>query len=126
MSAALILGHVASWQAMYVPLVGLACTGLTLFLGRRVFGSRLARGGPETGSSSGERPDPYLLGSADDQRKWWRRPGHGAEVLFGDAGAETLSQTASIIDRSPGGLCLRTSGPVAVGSTLRVRARQAP
>ncbi len=125
MSATLFLGQLPSWQVWCVAFVGLAFMGLTLLVGRRVLGARSSCL-PGPGSQTGSRPDPFVLGSTEDQRKWWRRPGNGVEVLFGDVDAPALSGTASLVDRSPGGLCLRTAGPVEVGTLLLVRARQAP
>jgi hypothetical protein len=87
----------------------------------------------DTASDATEQPSPakatllgrVTAGKARERRTSVRRKGNpvGVVVLAGEA---AYAEPGLVLNRSKGGLCLSVSGSVAVGTTLRIRACQAP
>jgi hypothetical protein len=72
-------------------------------------------------------PDPFVHGSASEQRKSLRRQGNPVEVLITDPLSTTASPwTGYVVDRSVGGLCLLVEDPIPTNATLSVRPTNAP
>ena len=93
--------------------VGLIALGFVQLVGRR--GVATAPPPPE------EKPkpdyDPFVQGSATEQRKALRRGGNPVEVII------NVNQTEMrgwVLDRSTGGLCLSMCEEVAPGSRLKI------
>ncbi|HLJ92303.1 MAG TPA: PilZ domain-containing protein [Gemmataceae bacterium] len=86
-------------------------------------------------SNSNEKPQPSALLAAlaprpqqakgRDRRTSVRRKGNpvGIVLLAGDG---TNAEPGLVLNRSKGGLCVTLSSPVAVGTTVQIRACQAP
>lgn len=68
---------------------------------------------------------PRVTAGKKDRRKALRRKGNAVGVLF-RTGPKARVEPALVTDRSKGGLCLSVPDPVAVGTTLHIRACQAP
>lgn len=84
-------------------------------------------GGPGEPPASSRRnskifkmPDPFLQGSTSERRTGMRRKGLEVEVLLRDEAAKTDLGRAMVLDRSTGGLCLRSVKAFEVGSVLSV------
>jgi PilZ domain len=70
--------------------------------------------------------DPFVQGSATEQRGAFRRGGKAIEVRISDALQDGKVHTGWILDRSVSGLCLAVSEAFAEGSLLNVRTPNAP
>jgi hypothetical protein len=112
------------WEVWAVAVLGLGCMALAFIGGRRIF----LRTTPPPPSPAGEPPplDPFLYGSASEQRQSARRKGRLIEVLISDEHAKALPWKGYVIDRSLGGLCLCCEKAVEAGSVLTVRVVNAP
>jgi hypothetical protein len=113
-----------TWSA---PIIGLAAAGLTFVVGRAVLAGRKARaaaGGP--GAAAGPAADaassdPFIFGSTSERRIAARREGNTVEVLIADRDATTAPLQGWVVDRSVGGLGLRTDVPLPVGAAFNIR-----
>jgi hypothetical protein len=70
--------------------------------------------------------DPFVQGSASEQRGAHRRTGNPVEVHIRLPKAEQPQLHGYVMDRSTGGLCLRVDQPVQPGTMLHVRPVNAP
>lgn len=104
---------------------GLACTVFVVLIGRIVAGGRRAAArNQETDSAPAD--DPVLNPSAGDRRAALRRRGREVRVQVSNAEGEGTPNEGMVLDRSVGGLCIALPGQVPVGTTLSVRAWEAP
>jgi hypothetical protein len=116
----------ASWFPLAVGILSVLGLGL---VGGFVWGHRQALRRPRPGplpEAEAFLPgppggDPWVTGSAGEQRQAQRRPGHPVGVLVSDAGVTVAPYQALVTDRSLGGLRLILNEPVAVGTVLSVR-----
>ena len=124
--ADLPLSALPSWA---VPLIGLAAAGVTFLVGWAVFHGRKARvagprpkraGGPEPASGTS---DPFVFGSTSERRVAARREGNTVEVVITAPDDNGESIQGWVVDRSVGGLGLRTDVSVPVGAVFNVRPR---
>ncbi|HYT89813.1 MAG TPA: PilZ domain-containing protein, partial [Gemmataceae bacterium] len=70
--------------------------------------------------------DPFVHGSATEQRAAHRRTGNPVEVLIRRPGSEGSQLRGYVLDRSTGGLCLRVEVVLEAGALLHVRPVNAP
>jgi hypothetical protein len=103
------------------PAIGVGVFGLAFWAGRRFFAARpAARGATHTALAEAHK------GVNRDRRAApRRRGGNTVEVRLDDgSGADPLP--AWVLDRSIGGLGVLADAPVAVGTPLKVRPKEAP
>jgi hypothetical protein len=107
----------ASWT---VPLIGALACVLAYLLGRRLLVAH-----PRSVDDAGNVSDaPFLQGITRDRRAAPRRKGNVVEVEL-MIGSDEKPVRGWVLDRSIGGLCLLVDQPVASGTALRVRPRNA-
>jgi hypothetical protein len=70
--------------------------------------------------------DPFMQGSASEQRKAYRRGGNPVQVLIRRPESALEPVRGLVLNRSTGGLCLSVEGMVAEGTILEVRPGNAP
>jgi hypothetical protein len=70
--------------------------------------------------------DPFVQGSACEQRRALRRAGNPVKVFLAPPGEDTPQGSAWVLDRSVGGLCLNSEREYEAGTTLRVLPANAP
>jgi hypothetical protein len=70
--------------------------------------------------------DPFVHGSASEQRSSHRRRGSPVEVLIRPAAGEGAQWRGYVLDRSTGGMCLRVEKALDAGVQLHVRPANAP
>ncbi len=70
--------------------------------------------------------DPFVQGSASEQRKTHRRTGNSVEVLIRPSGSKGAPLHGWVVDRSTGGLCLSAEREFQEGVTLELRPVTAP
>jgi hypothetical protein len=73
-----------------------------------------------------QQTDPFVFGSATENRKAFRRQGNPVEVSIVNQQYKDQPFKGYVTDRSVGGLCLLLEGPLAVGASLTVRPVNAP
>jgi hypothetical protein len=120
----------ANWLPLVVGFLSVLGLGL---VGGFVWGHRQAlrraRSGPVPEADAflppppgtEEARDPWVKGSAGEQRQAQRRPGHPVAVLVSDADVTVEATQALVTDRSLGGLRMVLDAPVSVGTILSVR-----
>jgi PilZ domain len=122
-AVASVLASVAD-QPWIIPAIGLAVGGLAFLTGRRLL---LARRGapapPDPANAVGVRMP--TVKAREDRRTAPRRKGNRVAVYLTD-GSNRPPLCAWVVDRSLGGLCLVVEKPLAEGTVLNVRPRQAP
>jgi hypothetical protein len=103
-----------------VPLIGALVCALAYLLGRRLFVA------PPPSVDDGDQQSEalFLQGLTRDRRAAPRRKGNIVEVEL-CIGADRQLMRGWVLDRSIGGLCLLVDQPVASGTVLRVRPRNA-
>jgi hypothetical protein len=114
-----------------VPVIGVVAAGLTFLVGRAISKGRKTRTGGESpggaGSSvrGGGASDPFIFGSNSERRSGARREGNTVEVILADRDERAAPLQGWVVDRSVGGLGLRTEVPLPVGAVFSVRPRSA-
>ena len=73
-----------------------------------------------------DMPDPFVQGSAVDHRRALRRVGNPIKVFLAPPGQDNPQDSAWVLDRSVGGLCLSVEREYATGTFLRVLPSNAP
>jgi hypothetical protein len=112
-----------------VPFIGVVAAGLTFLVGRAVFNglkARAGRGSPDrarAAAPAGGSSDPFVFGSNSERRGAARREGNTVEVILATPGDGAEPLQGWVVDRSVGGLGLRTDVPVPVGAVFNVRPR---
>jgi hypothetical protein len=126
------------WGMAFPVLIGASCTALALVVGFLLLGKRKQQapparapqadpsvtGGPfSSGARTAPAPqaDPFVTGSARERRVAARREGAVVEVRVAPPGQEAAAGRAWVVDRSLGGICLKTDQAVEAGTTLNVR-----
>src|SRR5262249_17741788 len=113
-----------------IPLTaGLATTGMAVVLSRLFLGGRRPPPTPTPTQADEKLPsayDPFVQGSASEQRGTLRRGGNPAPVLISEKTPGGPVMHGWVIDRSMGGLCLTVDDAIPVGTLLTVRAVKAP
>lgn len=99
--------------------VGLGAVGLIHYALRS--SSKEKKRAPEQAA-----PDPFVHGSASEQRNSFRRQGNPVEVAIINARAPSTQFRGWVLDRSVGGLCLMMDDNQQPDTTLRVRPANAP
>jgi hypothetical protein len=112
------------WQIWIGPLVGLACAGVTMLVGRSVL--RRRRRAQPSGQNKVTDHDPFESGSTSERRTSLRRVGKVIKVLITRTDGEPESVEGMVLDRSMGGLCIALTRSVPLDSLLSVRAAGAP
>lgn len=112
------------WQSWSIPMAGLLSAGLTLFAGRRLLFRR--RPFDPSIREKFPTPDPFLHGSATENRYSVRRTGKQIRVFISDEEAHSPPMDAIVLDRSMGGLCLATPKPLNENQVISVRPTEAP
>ncbi len=114
------------WEWVIPCSAGLIAAGTAFFLSRFV----LARPAAESREAPAEKPtpefDPFVQGSASEQRTAFRRGGNPVKVLLNDPQQKGDAKEAWVLDRSVGGLCLAVNEAIAEGLVLEIRAANAP
>jgi hypothetical protein len=115
-----ILGLKLPYAEIWLPLaVGMCAGGLCIVM-YRTFGKRPALAAPPVPSPKKEQEfDPFVQGSATEQRKAHRRGGNPVEVLLAPEQSTTPAWRGWVIDRSVGGLCLGVFDEFEEGFLLR-------
>lgn len=113
----------ARWETWVALTAGVAFTGLILIFGHMLLSgarrpaplrdSRLRHAIPHSGASSVDR--------ADDRRRSPRREGASIRVLLAADGEQAHVVEGWVLDRSLGGLGIRTDQRVVVGKQLHLR-----
>lgn len=123
------LGLNIPFGSILLPLVaGLGAGGLAIVV-FNFFGRRSAADlppPPKAEEKKGPEFDPFLQGSATEQRKALRRGGNPIEVLIAPAQSKKTPIRGWVIDRSVGGLCLMLAQELQVGARLTVLPANAP
>jgi hypothetical protein len=116
-----ILGLKLPYAEIWLPLaVGMFSGGLCIVM-YRTFGKRAALAAPPIpGFRKEQEFDPFVQGSATEQRKSHRRCGNPVEVLLAPEQSTTPAWRGWVIDRSVGGLCLGVPNEFTEGFLLRV------
>jgi hypothetical protein len=70
--------------------------------------------------------DPFVQGSASEQRSAYRRSGNPVEVLFRQPGSPSEPRRGQVLNRSTGGVCLAVAGMIPKGTILEVLPANAP
>jgi hypothetical protein len=123
------LGLDLPFGGILLPLVaGLVAGGLAIlvfnYFGR---GSSVALPPPpKVEEKKGPDYDPFLHGSATEQRRALRRGGNPIEVLITTAKSKHTPIHGWVLDRSVGGLCLSVGQEIQVGAQLDVLPVNAP
>lgn len=127
MFASLLQNLFASeWQVWTAPMLGLVSTGLTVSLTCFLMGRR------NGAATLGEMPiglgqlDPFVHGSAPEQRSSPRRKGNPVPVRIADSLVRSIRDEGWVHDRSTGGLGLVVGKPIEPGTVLTVRPMNAP
>ena len=110
----------------YLPVViggGVACVVLVVLGIRMSLGTQLKRGRAKKRECETWEPPE---GTGADRRTTVRREGQAVSVILNSAVFRNKSESAFVVDRSTGGLKIICSKPVTEGSTLQVRAENAP
>jgi hypothetical protein len=114
---------IPDFKGWTIPVAGLLAAGLAFFTGTLVFGRRKSSAQPAV---EGPKVDPLLQGATTERRNSYRREGTNVEVLISDAEVKTFPVQGWVVDRSLGGVCLRTNAAFAVDSILSLRPCNAP
>jgi len=117
------LPHAEIW----IPLaVGMVAGGLCI-VAFKALGRRPALAAPPQPTSKPEQVyDPFVEGSATEQRRAHRRGGNPVEVLLAPEQSTTPAWRGWVVDRSVGGLCLCVPEEFAQGTLLRALPVNAP
>jgi hypothetical protein len=83
---------------------------------------------PAAAPPAAEQPalDPFVHGSASEQRGSFRRQGNPVEVQVVNQTTHSVQMRGWVVDRSVGGLGLLMDQPIDAGSLLTVRPTNAP
>ncbi len=113
-------------QGILIPtLVGLGA-GLVIVLAFHF----LVRGRQAPPPAEAPRPepeyDPFVQGSASEQRSAFRRTGNPVEVQMRKPGSVREPARGHVINRSTGGLCLAVDVMIPEGTVLELRPTNAP
>jgi hypothetical protein len=103
-------------------LAGLGMVGVLHFLNR----PRAVLGPQAKEADEPEVADPFVHGSASEQRKAFRRHGSPVEVLIVDQTLHGAQSKGYVVDRCVGGLGLLVERPIEAEHLLTVRPRNAP
>jgi hypothetical protein len=122
-----ILGLKIPHPEIWLPLaVGMVAGGLCI-VAFRTFGRRPALAAPPTpGLKQEQEFDPFVQGSATEQRAAHRRGGNPVEVVIAVEQSTKTAWRGWVVDRSVGGLCLAVSDEFAEGTVLRTLPANAP
>jgi hypothetical protein len=115
------------WEIWAMVLLGLGLGVLALVGGRLVFAAAPPAPPPPAAPET-EEPvhDPFLMGSLSEKRQAARRKGGTVEVLVSDEKANGQPLQGHVVDRSLGGVCLRSKHRASVGEVLTLRPVDAP
>jgi hypothetical protein len=116
-ATALLAFDLPHWGTSFPVLIGGSCTGLAFVVGFLLLGKRKQ-------PLPGPRPtpaDPFVNGSPSERRESSRRTGALVDVYLARPESESDPLRALVVDRSLGGLCLKTDKPVEVGALFTVR-----
>jgi hypothetical protein len=81
---------------------------------------------PPSRPSTPETTDPFVHGSAFEQRKAVRREGNPTQVMVVDSSTGQAPTNVFVVDRCVGGLGLYAPDPIEPGRQLKVRPTNAP
>jgi hypothetical protein len=101
---------------------GLGVVGTLHFLIR----PRMTFTPPPTTKPRQETADPFVHGSAFEQRKAFRREGNPIEVMVVDSMTDQALRSCFVVNRCVGGLGLFAETTIEPGSQLKVRPTNAP
>lgn len=114
------------WEWIIPCSAGLVAAGTAFVLSRFAF----AKPEPASPAVPTEKPtaeyDPFVQGSATEQRSAFRRGGNPVRILINDPQQKGEVKEAWVVDRSVGGLCLAVKEAIAEGSSMEIRAANAP
>lgn len=115
------------WDLLIPLSAGLVAAGSALVLSRFAFAKSAAASPVPPAEKPNAEHDPFVQGSASEQRNAFRRRGgNPIKVQLGDPQQKGMVKDAWVVDRSMGGLCLAFNEAVAEGSVLEIRAANAP
>lgn len=130
------------WQSWAIPMAGMIATGVVWLVGRDWVAKRRAylesmpvapgagrAPSAETAAAEAESTperDPFLYGSAMEQRTAVRRRGQPVKIFLSPTESEEDACEGWVLDRSVGGLCVALTKPLAVQSIIHVRPINAP
>lgn len=110
----------------YLPVIiggGVSCIVLTILAIRFApIGNRKRKSNDSLNKEMWSPPE----GAGADRRQKTRREGQPVPVYLSSAGLQSQSIAAFVVDRSTGGLKIISAKPVPIGSTVQVRAENAP
>jgi hypothetical protein len=112
---------------IWLPLVaGMLAGGLCVVM-FRAFSRRPVLAAPPAPSAKKEQEyDPFVQGSATEQRRAHRRGGNPVEVLLAEQNSNTPTWRGWVVDRSVGGLCLCVPEEIPEGTLIRAMPVNAP
>jgi PilZ domain len=114
------------WEWIVPCSAGLVAAGTAFVLSRFVFARPAATPVPTPTEKPTAEYDPFVQGSATEQRGAFRRGGNRVKILVNNPQKKGDALEAWVLDRSVGGLCLAVKEAVAEGSVLEIRAANAP
>ena len=122
-----ILGYDLSNWELWLPFgvgigAGLLSVTALVWASRRKATRQIAAKSDQLSPSS----DPFVQGSALEQRRALRRAGNPVKVFLAPPGEDSPQGSAWVLDRSVGGLCLTSDHEYDVGAALRVLPANAP
>jgi hypothetical protein len=129
MSGQAVFAFDLPWGVVLPLTAGLAATGMAVVLSRFFLGGRRPSADPAAAETDEKPPpdyDPFIEGSASEQRGTLRRGGNPVAVLLSEKDSGRPPMHGWVIDRSMGGLCLTVDEAIPVGTALTVRAIKAP
>jgi hypothetical protein len=122
-----VLGYDLSNLELWLPLgVGIGAGLLSVAALAMVSRRKAARQLTQKSEQLSPNSDPFVQGSACEQRRALRRVGNPVKVFLASAGEDTPKASAWVLDRSVGGLCLSSEQEHPVGTTIRVLPASAP
>lgn len=111
----------------WIPLVaGMAAGVLSIVAFRIVAARQRRRPAPAAPANETPAPDPFVHGSASEQRRAWRRGGNPVPVLIKIPTQKDPGWRGWVFDRSVGGLGLVVENAFEPGAQLSVLPEKAP
>jgi PilZ domain len=114
------------WDLVAPLTAALVAGSMAFVLSRLVFPSQSEAKNAQPEEKPTPEYDPFVQGSATEQRNAFRRGGNPVEVLLASPEEHGKQVHGWVVDRSVGGLCLTVDEAYTEGTVLTVRTLNAP